>query len=107
MSSTSSSSTCTNAISINSSTQDSTSSSVSDIDDAPVGLSTLLGGRWGPVRLYREAHLDDAEKSARWCMSVGLIRSGVKCRVHRRDRTLQVRADRQSLLGGVQVAGIV
>lgn len=34
-----------------------------------------LIGKWGPIRLFREAHLENRSECIRWCMNVGLISS--------------------------------
>lgn len=57
---------------------------------------STLDGHWGPIRLYKEAGLDDARRTLEWCMSAGLIKSSAQCRRHRVDRILRWRSDRGS-----------
>lgn len=44
---------------------------------------------WGPIRLYKEAHLEDHAPCLQWCMDNHLVFSSVTCAKHRRLRTLQ------------------
>lgn len=52
----------------------------------------LLDGYWSEVRLFKEAHLDDAFKCASWMVDVGLLITP-NCRIHRKPRQLAMRSD--------------
>lgn len=54
-----------------------------------------LNGLWGPIRLYREARMDDDALCLDWCMQAGLIFSAMECRRHRCPRVLRNEPDRK------------
>lgn len=51
-----------------------------------------LGGPWGPIRLFLDAHLDDVNRCVSWCVELGIIRDLRTCRVHRRPMDLKKRS---------------
>lgn len=53
-----------------------------------------IGGKWGPIRLYREASMDNLTHCIEWCMQAGLMFSAMECRRHRCARTLRIPQDR-------------
>ena len=57
----------------------------------------FLPGKWGPIRLYKEASLDDLSSCTAWCMEIGLMHSSSTCYTHRQPRTLRYRSDRDYL----------
>lgn len=60
---------------------------------SPVRIPPPLQFRWGPIRLFREAHVEDDLLCAEWCLQLGLIKPST-CRSHRIPRTLVKRDDR-------------
>ena len=68
------------------------------VEAAPAVIPPELVGAWGPIRLYREAHLEDQIQCAFWCIKVGLLRPQPECRRHRRARQLASRPERCALI---------
>lgn len=64
----------------------------STLSSPPVSVAAddLLGGNWGPVRLFREAKLDDPVQCINWCIETGLMRPQKECRYHRESRNLRL-----------------
>jgi len=58
---------------------------------------SLLPGLWSPIRLYREASLDDLSACTAWCIDHGLLPRESVCHRHHRPRTLRYRSDREYL----------
>lgn len=56
-----------------------------------VAADGVLDGHWGPVRLFREAKVDDPIQCINWCIEVGLLTPQPICRRHRALRTLRLR----------------
>lgn len=48
-----------------------------------------LAGVWSQGRLSIEVGLNDPLRVARWCVSVGVLRAGGECRVHRKPYDLR------------------
>lgn len=65
----------------------------SSLSSPPVSVVAdgALDGHWGPVRLFREAKLDDTVECINWCIEIGLLRGQRECRRHRTMRTLRMR----------------
>lgn len=57
---------------------------------------SLLAGFWGPIRLFREAKLDDPFGCFQWLKDVGLVHGSSHCHHHRLDRTLKFRPTRDT-----------
>lgn len=58
--------------------------------------STILNltGIWGPVRLYREAHMDDPPRFLEWLMDTGILFNRSHCSYHHIDRRLRFEGDK-------------
>lgn len=56
-------------------------------------LDLDLPGPWGPIRLFREARLDDENGTLEWIKEHGLIYSSMDCRSHRIPRKHYSRTD--------------
>ena len=59
-------------------------------------LPDEMPGMWGPIRLYKEASLDNPQACLRWCMRQGMVFAAMKCHRHRADRELKFWSDRVS-----------
>lgn len=73
--------------------QESTSTDDTNTRSASPLIPDGLDGRWGPIRLFREASLDNDQAALEWSRQFGLLKENKECRRDRIQMRLRFRRD--------------